>query len=166
MPFGASASLVSTDMDNILRGISPNSGNSSVTGTVAETNLSITTILANKVGTTGGLHILAQGTITGAAGTKTMRLKFGGTTIATIGPTLAGTTTDWFFDVWCFNTATNAQRWFVLKVGTDLLQSTFDYTTSAIDTTSDQFLLVTGQLSNAADTITQTGFNVFVVQIQ
>ena len=166
MPFGASASLVSTDLDNIIRGYNQANSDVAQTGSVGEVTVKSKTINANDIGATGGFHVKAAGTITGAAGAKTMRLKFGGSTIQSIFDVVAGTVLDWFFDAWCFNTATNAQRWFVRLSSADSLIGKFDYATSAVDTTSNQALIVTAQLANAGDTITATIFDVQIVQIQ
>lgn len=164
MPFASAASLINDDGNNMLRGLHRNNADFALTGSTTESNIFTLSITGGTIGATGGFHLIATGTLTGVAGTKTIRLKFGGTTMSTITQT-AGTTSDWFFDAWCFNTATGTQRWFVQRNGNDLLTSTFDYTTSAIDTTASQNLLITGQLGNAGDTITFTFFNAFVAQI-
>lgn len=164
MPFSTTASIVSTDLDNMLRGLYRDNSDSALTGTVSETTLKSVSIAANTIGSTGGFHLLIAGSLTGAAGAKTIRLKLGATTIATITDG-AATVTDWFFDVWCYNTATGAQRWSVQRVTNDLLTSSYDYTTSALDTTANQTLAVTGQLGNVADTITATMFDLHIIQI-
>lgn len=164
MPFPTSGSVISTDLDNMIRGLYRDNSDSALTGTTNETTLKSFSVSANTIGATGGLHIIIAGSISGTAGTKTFRLKFGATTIATI-TQAAGTTSDWYFDVWLYNTATNAQRWFTQRNGNDLLTSFFDYLTSSEDTTQNKTLAVTGQLGAAGDTVTQTMFDVFVVQI-
>lgn len=164
MPFSTTASVVSTDLDNMLRGLHRSNADGAVTGTTVDTTLFSISISANTIGATGGFHVLLAGTLAGTAGTKTLRLLFGSTTLATI-TQAAGTTSDWYFDAWCFNTATGAQRWFIQRNGNDLLTSTFDYTTSAIDTTANQNLNLQGQLGNSGDTITKTISSVFIVQI-
>ena len=164
MPFAPTSSVVSTDLDNMLRGLNRDNSSTSLTGSLIETTLKTFTVPANTIGATGGIRVLVAGTLTGVAGTKTMRLKFGGTTLATI-TQAAGTTSDWYFDAWCYNTATNAQRWFIQRNGNDVLTSSFDYITSALDTTQNQILLVSGQLGNVGDNTTATLWDVFVVQI-
>lgn len=165
MPFSPNASLISTDMDNTLRGFYRDNSDSVLTGTVAQTNLKLIAIGSGVMGPTGAIHVIAAGTLTGTAGTKTLRINFGSTTVATI-VQAAGTTSDWYFDAWCFNVATNLQRWFIQRNGNDLLSSTFDYTTSAEDTSSSRNVAITGQLGNAGDTITGTMMDVFIVQVQ
>lgn len=164
MPFSTTGSVISTDLDNMLRGLFRDNSDSTVINTTNETTLKSPTISANTIGATGGFRFVIAGSLTGTAGTKTIRLKFGSTTLATI-TQAAGTTSDWFFDGWCFNTATGAQRWFIQRNGNDLLTSTFDYTTSSEDTTANKTLAVTGQLGNSADSITQSLMAIFVVQI-
>lgn len=164
MPFSSTSSVVSTDLDNMLRGLFRDNSDHALTGTTNETTLASTSIAAGTIGATGGIYVLVSGTLTGVAGTKTMRLKFGATTLATI-TDAAGTSSDWYFEAWCYNTSNGAQRWFINRNGNDLLTSSFDYTTSAEDTTQNKTLAVTGQLGAAGDTITQTMMDVFVIQI-
>lgn len=164
MPFSTTGSVISIDLDNMLRGLYRDNSDSPVTNTTNETTLKSVAISANTIAATGGIRIIACGTLTGTAGTKTIRLKFGATTLATITQG-AGTTSDWFVDAWCFNTSAAAQRWFVQRNGNDLLTSTFDYITSAEDTGATKTLALTGQLGNANDTITAGIFDVLVIQI-
>lgn len=164
MPFSTTGSVISTDLDNMLRGLYRDNSDSALTNTTNETTLKSVSIAANTIGPTGGFHVMICGSLTGTNSTKTLRLKFGATTLATI-TQASGTTSDWYFEAWCFNSATNAQRWFIQRNGNDLLTSTFLRTTSAEDTTANKTLLVTGQLGNVGDTITQTMMDVFVVQI-
>src|SRR6266852_3633912 len=133
MPFSTTGSVVSTDLDNMLRGLFRDNSDSVLTGTVVETTLKSVSIAANTIGATGGFHVLITGTISGTAGIKTFKLKFGATTLATIADS-GGTTSDWYFDAWCFNTASGAQRWFIQRNGNDSIGSSYDYTTSAEDT--------------------------------
>lgn len=164
MPFSTTGSVISTDLDNMLRGLDRDNSDVAVTGTATQTTLKSFTIPANVIGATGGFRVIACGTLTGTAGTKTMRINFGATTVATI-TDAAGTTFDWFFDAWCFNTSTGSQRWFIQRNGNDVQTSLFDYTTSSEDTTANKLLAITGQLGNTGDTITATMLDVFIVQI-
>jgi|SRR5690348_8096121 len=164
MPFSSTDSLTSTNMNNMLRGLYRDNSDHAVTGTTNETTLGTTTITANTIGATGCLHVIASGTITGSAGNKNIKFVFGGTTVSSTG-SIAGTA-NWLFDVWIFNTATNAQRILViLKDHSTATAFSYGYATTAIDTTSDQVLKITGTLINGADTITQSAFDVFVCQI-
>jgi|SRR5690242_3738489 len=164
MPFNSTDSLTSTNMNNTLRGLYRDNSDHAVTGTTNETTLATTTVTANTIGATGILHVIAAGTITGAAGNKTVKLVLGSTTLLNSGAT-AGTA-DWGLEAWITNTATNAQR--VRGIVTGLAAATtysFDFITGAEDTTADVVLKVTGTLTNGGDTITQKMFNVFVCQI-
>lgn len=167
MPFSATGSVVSTDLDNMLRGLYRDNSDSAVTP--ASTILKEVAIGANILGSTGGFHIIASGTITGTAGTKQIQLRYSvvgvsSGTMLTINQA-AGTTSDWFIDAWCFNTATNAQRWFIQRNTNDLLTSTFDYDVGTIDTTQTTSLRVTGSLGNNADTLTVTKMDVHLAHI-
>lgn len=164
MPFSTTASVISTDLDNMVRGLYRDNSDTVLTNTLVETTLKSMSIGGGTIGATGAIHLRICGTLAGTAGTKTMRLSFGGVLLATV-TQAAGTTTDWFFDAWCFNTATGAQRWFIYRNTNDALTTTFDYATSSVDTTGSQTLKVTGQLGNVLDTTTGTMMDVFVVQI-
>lgn len=151
-------------MDNMLRGLYRDNSDSTLTNTLAQTVLKSVSIAANTIGATGGFRVIACGTISGTNGTKTMRLQFGSTTIATI-TQAAGTTSDWFIDAWCFNTSASGQRWFVQRNTNDALTSSFDYASSIEDTSANRTLQVNGQLGNVGDTVVCTLMDVFVVQI-
>ena len=164
MPFTNSSSLVAADMNNTLRGLYRDNSNHAVTGTTAETDLASLTITGGTIDTTGCLHVIAAGTITTATDTKRIRLYLGATAI--VDTTAVTGTGDWWIDCWIANTAANAQRivatWSTPNSATNFNK---DYTTAAIDTSSNAILKVTGTLANAADTVTQTVFMVFVAQV-
>src|SRR4051812_4044414 len=109
MPFSPNASVISTDLDNMLRGLYRDNADHSLTGTVAETTLQTLTITGATIGPAGRLHIESYGSLAGAAGTKPVRLYFGAIVLATITQG-AGTTIDWFFDLTISNTSNEAQR--------------------------------------------------------
>jgi hypothetical protein len=69
-------------------------------------------------------------------------------------------------EAWIFNTSASAQR--IVVKWHDHQNATnynMDYTTLAIDTSANVIVKVTGTLSNGADTITQTAYDIFVAQI-
>jgi hypothetical protein len=165
MPFSPNASIISTDLDNMLRGIYRDNADHALTGVLTETTIGTVTINGGIIGQTGGLKLEAAGTLAGVAGTKTIRLYFGTAVVATI-LQAAGTTSDWYFNATMMNASAGAQRWKIERNGNDLLTSTFDYITSAQDTNGNVVVKVTGQLRNAGDTITGTMLDLFVVQIQ
>ena len=165
MPYVNTNTLTANDMNNVLRGLFRDNSDYAVTGTTAETNMASTTLTANTLGATGALHIMASGTVTDVGGAaKDIRLYFGATAVATISRTGANAQ-DWLFDAWCYNTATGAQRWHIVYSTADAVTRTADYTTSAIDTTANVTIKVTGDLAGATDTITQKTFDIFIVQI-
>ena len=164
MPFATNASLTSTDLNNMWRGLYRDNSDHAVTGVTTETTMATLTITGNTIGSTGSLEITAAGTITGTAGSKTINLYLGATVIATITEASA-TTSNWTFRVVCANTSNSAQRWFVTRSTNDATTTTVAYTTSAIDTTQNQVLKITATLGNTGDTVTQSMFQVNVCQI-
>ena len=165
MAYVDTQSVVAADLNNMLRGLNRDNATYTVTGTTAETNMAPLSITGGTIGETGGLLVVAAGTITNTgSGQKDIRLYLGATTIATVTRTAANAQ-DWLIVAWCFNTSASAQRWVVQYSTSDAATLTGDYTTSAIDTASTQTLKVTGDLADATDTITQTAFDVFLVQI-
>lgn len=167
MPFPPTGSVVSTDLDNMLRGLNRDNSDHALTGTTVETTLASFSVSANTVGATGGLLVLAVGSSSGAGGTKTVKLNFGSANVITF--TVAAGSQEWFIEAYIFNTATNAQRIFVksgyFASGSGAPTLTYDYTSGAIDTTANQTLKTTGTLANAGDSCTNTMWDVFVIQI-
>ena len=156
---------MANELRNYLRGLNQDNSNNTHTGNTNETTLSSFSIPANEMGATGAVMAFAAGTITGANGTKTIRLKLGTTTITTI-TQAAGTTGDWFFLGYGANTTVSAQRWIVLKTTDDATTCDFDYGTSALDTSSSSRIFSCSvQLGNGADSVTQTMWDVFIVQV-
>ena len=163
--FSSTGSVANTDMNNMLRGYYRDNANHAVTGTTNETDLASTTLTANDLGATGMLEVFASGTITNSgSGAKTIKLYFGATAIATVSRTAANAQ-DWFICARISNTATGAQRIEVWYSTADATTVTFDYTTAAIDTTSNVTVEVTGTLVSGSDTITQTKMEILNVQI-
>lgn len=163
MPFSNSDSFTATDANNLLRGLHRNNANSAHTGDTNETDLSTFTMTGGTMTATGAIVIRAAGTVSGAAGTKQLRLYLGSTAIQAFSAVTG--TEDWSFLTSVSNTAASAQRITSYNVAPNSTAVAFDYTTSAVDTSANQTIKVTGQLGNAADTITQTVFEIFVVQI-
>lgn len=170
MPFNPVGSVLSTDLDNMLRGLFRDNSDHAVTGTVAETTLASFSVSANTIGATGGLHAIATGTAIGAGGAKTVKFYLGSVLFTMTVP--AGNQC-WSVKVWIFNTATNAQRIYVESATIPAAAGTaaipvlsYEYLTTAIDTTANQTMKVTTTNASAGDTLTQTMMDVFVVQIQ
>ena len=165
MAFTNINSIVANDVNNMLRGLSRDNADSAHTGDTNETNLSTLSITGGTVGTTGTLHILATGTVTNSgSGAKTIKLILGSTTIVTVSRTGANAQ-DWIIDAWMFNISTSAQRWTLQRSTADAVTTDGDFIGSNEDTTANLTLKVTATLANGADTVTQTMFNVFIVQV-
>ncbi len=164
MAFANTNSIVADDVNNMLRGLNRDNADSAHTGDTNETTLSTFNMTGGTMGTTGALHIISAGTTTGTTDTKTAKFVFGSLTVATIS-IASGAATDWMFDVWIFNTATNAQRIISRSFeGTATLEGV-DYQTHTQDTTAGVTIKCTGTMGGNTDTITQTVFNTFVIQI-
>lgn len=165
MPFATGDTLSNSDTNNFLRGLRRDNTTYTVTGTLTETDMASFAMSGGTMDTAGAIWVFAAGTITNSGGgQKDVRLYFGGTAIGTVTRTGANAQ-DWSLIAKISNTATNAQRIEVWYITTDALTVSFDYTTLAIDTTASVTVKVTGDLANTADTITQTKFEIFVVQI-
>lgn len=167
MPFPTTGSVISTDLDNMLRGLFRDNSDHAVTGTVAETTMASFSLGANTVGPTGGLFIYASGTASGAGGTKTVKLYLGATALHS--QAIAANSQEWLLKAYIFNTSTGAQRAVVeisyFASGGGAPTSTFHYVTSSIDTTAAQTVKLTTTNASAGDTCTQSMMDVFVVQI-
>jgi hypothetical protein len=164
MPFSTTASVISTDLDNMMRGLYRDNSDTGLTGTTGETTLKSVNIAGNTIGATGSLWIIACGTIAGAAGTKTIRVYLGATLVATITRGAAFTNT-WGFQIFLSNVSVSAQRHFDIFSLPDSDAFGASISSTAVDTSQNQVLKVTGQLGNSGDTINQNMLDVFVVQM-
>lgn len=127
------------------------------TGNVAENTVKTTTITGSFFGTTGGVRILAYGRVSGLNNTKTIRLKFGGTTISTV-TEAAGEQDDWSIDAVVMNkqvTGTQSVRVLAFQ-GTTIEQHA--YAEPAINTVGNVAIDLTAQVANAGDNIITDGF--------
>jgi len=121
----------------------------------AEVDLAGTTIPANTLGATpisegGGIKVTVVGKKTGGAGNKTIKLYFGATSFPVF--PAANDAVEWKLEAIIQNTTgTSAQMvyWELNNNGT----MTMNETSSAIDTTADVEVKVTGQHADAADRI-------------
>jgi hypothetical protein len=165
MAFANLDSVTAANLNNMLRGLYRDNTDHAVTGTTNETDMATVSITGGTITATGGIYVVAAGTITdSASAAKTVKLYLGATAVATVSRTGANAQ-DWLIEAWGFNTTAAAQRWLVRYSTADATTVTGDYITSAIDTASAATLKVTGTLVDAADTITQTMFDVFEVQV-
>ena len=110
-----------------------------LTGTTAQTTLLTITIPAKLMGSIGRLNMLSFFALTNNANNKTLRAGIGGNNVAVQGAASLAATG---FNFWLLNlNSATAQR--------NNSSALF-----AIDTTVSMDLIITGQLANAADSIT------------
>jgi hypothetical protein len=130
-----------------------------LTGGTTETTLATCTIPAGAMGANGIMEIKSQFSYTNSAGSKTFRVKFGGTQFFT---STATTSAQANYFVAIFNrNATNSQ------VGTNQVgqfsgPNGNPLITSAVDTTAAQNITITGQLSVGTDTLTLESYSVIL----
>lgn len=169
MPFQANASIISTDLDNMLRGMYRDNADHAVTGTVVETDMASFTLTANTMGPTGALLLNFSGIFTGAAGLKTVKLYFGGTLMLSL-TTNGVNDVFWNGEIFIVNTSAAAQRVnyrVSCSPASGVVSSHLAATaTTAKDTTANQIIKLTATNVSAADTTTEQTFNVLVIQIQ
>ena len=110
-----------------------------LTGTTAETTLLTITIPAALMGLIGRLNLLSFFALTNNANNKTLRAKIGANTVNVAGA--AGFA------------ATGFNFW-LLNLNSATAQRNNSSTSFAIDTTVSMDLIITGQLANAADSMT------------
>lgn len=141
---------------NVARTLAQSGAPVALTGSVAETVLATIAIPANMMGANGSLDVELLVGHTASADLKSIRVKLGGTTLYAVGGTTDPSLTA---KVRIFNAnATNVQK---AQAGFYGYGSTgAGIAAAAIDTTLDTTLTITGQLANAADTVTLLGYSV------
>lgn len=133
------------------------------TGDTTETTLASITIPANSMGANGRLIITARLSKTGTAGTYTPKIKFGGAVYSSVA--IAATNIDYGVMIEIANRgSTNSQVGAPSNFAGGLMAGSGATapTTSAIDTTADVALLITGTLASAADTVTLEDYQVLL----
>ena len=170
MPFNPTGSVISTDLDNMLRGLYRDNSDRVITGVITEQPMAGFNISPNVIGPTGALYVVAAGTSSGAGGTKTVALWFGSVQLAAL--VVPSGLQSWLIKAWIYNTALNAQRVLVecasIPGAPGTLAApvlTYAYFATAVDTSQNQTLGTRTTNANAGDTCTNTIFDVFVVQI-
>lgn len=137
-----------------------------ITGVTTEQTLDTINISAARMLANGRLNFWFSGTHAGVAGTKTWRLKFGGTTIATI---VMAATSSSYFDligtIWNVNSQSSQRARFLTNRGADALITSAAEATAAIDTSAATTLVLTGQLSVGTDTMTRSSYYVDVTPL-
>lgn len=120
----------------------------SLTGTTTETTLLTIPIKGGLMGLGGRLQQIAVFAMTNNANTKTFRAKIGGSTIAYSTSSSLATTG---FNFWLLNRNSQSSQY------------NSNATSFAIDTSVDFDLTITGQLANAADTLTLSALTLEVL---
>ena len=124
------------------------SGTVSLTGTTTETTLLTIPIKGGLMGLRGRLGEIAFFAMTNNANIKTFRAKIGGSTIATGTSSNLNSTR---LDFWLLNRNNQSSQY------------NNNTTSFAIDTSVDFDLVITGQLANAADTLTLSALTLEVL---
>ena len=119
-----------------------------VTGTTAETTLLATSIPAGFINKRGRLNVLGLMLLTNNANLKTLKVKFGGQTLATVTSTSQA--------------ALGFSTW-LLNLNSETSQKNGNAVSFTIDTTIANDLVITGQLANAGDTVTLTAVSMEII---
>ena len=119
-----------------------------VTGTTAETTLLATSIPAGFINKRGRLNVLGLMTLTNNANLKTLKVKFGGQTLATVTSTSQA--------------ALGFSTW-LLNLNSETAQKNGNAVSFTVDTTIANDLVITGQLANAGDTVTLTAVSMEII---
>lgn len=122
------------------------------TGDTTETTLATFALPAGAMGPNGQIEVEAFVSMSGAASTKTLRVSFGGTTVGTFA--IAAASTGQQSRARIANKTAGTQITFGAGSVSGYGPSTSASVPSSIDTTAAVTILITGQLANAADTIT------------
>lgn len=134
-----------------------------VTGTTSETVLATVTIPANAIGANGQLHIHTHRQFNNDASGKTSRIRFSGIS-GTAYRATADASTAGISDYIVISNAgsTSSQVGGQASTGNGLGVGTI--TTSSVDTTAATTLVITGQLTDTADTITLMSYRVVLTR--
>ncbi len=123
-----------------------------LTGSTAETTLATLTIPAAILGASGQFELESFMSSNASVGTKTLRVYFGGVLFYAFSPNSTGLGVQQKLRI--ANKTTGTQTSYsVSTAGTGFGTTTVAATTSSIDTTAAVTVLITGQLSNGADTM-------------
>jgi hypothetical protein len=134
-------------------GFDTDNARDALTASTDETTLKTYTIGANALRSTDSFKVVVTGSASGGAGIKTIKFKFGGTTIS--GGSItggAGDTGYWKSEIIVSNLTDSTQR-IVSTNWTWGTNSNVNSATGVIDTTANAIFSVTGQLEDGADTI-------------
>ena len=119
-----------------------------LTGTTSETTMLTVSIPASLMNKRGRLNMLGLMILTNNANLKTLKVKFGGQTLATVTSTSQA--------------ALGFSTW-LLNLNSETAQRNGNATSFTIDTTIANDLVITGQLANAGDTVTLTAVSMEII---
>lgn len=133
----------------------------SITGTLVETTLASVTIRGGSMGPNGSLRISHLWSYTNSANTKNLRIKFGGTTYFLTQPNVTATATGVTF---VRNRTAASQVGMGATIGGSGAGTVAGAAvTSALDTSADQVITFTAELTNTGETITLEGYTVEII---
>lgn len=158
-------SAIQTQLNATVKKISLSSSNTTVTGTAAETTLYTVSIPANTLSTSNGVRFRIAITdldMTNNPTTLTIRVKYGGSTVATVSTGAITTTPSnltGYIEGCVISAGTTSSQegqgiLFVTEAGASLFTA---YGTSAVDSTASQDLVITAQFSTATGSNLVTG---------
>ena len=119
-----------------------------LTGTTAETTMLTVSIPAGFINKRGRLNVLGLMNLTNNANLKTLKVKFGGQTLATVTSTSQA--------------ALGFSTW-LLNLNSETSQKNGNAVSFTIDTTIANDFVITGQLANAGDTVTLTAVSMEII---
>jgi len=119
-----------------------------LTGTTSETTMLTVSIPASLMNKRGRLNVLGLMILTNNANLKTLKVKFGGQTLATVTSTSQA--------------ALGFSTW-LLNLNSETSQKNGNAVSFTIDTTIANDFVITGQLANAGDTVTLTAVSMEII---
>ena len=119
-----------------------------LTGTTLETTMLTVSIPASLMTKRGRLNVLGLMILTNNANLKTLKVKFGGQNLATVTSTSQAALG---FSIW------------LLNLNSETAQRNTNATSFTIDTTIANDFVITGQLANAADTLTLSALTLEII---
>ncbi len=122
-------------------------------GAIIETDLISYTVPGRFMGLSGIMHVKANGTISGANGTKVIKFHIGGSNLTL--QVATNNTGDWHADIYIYENVARAAQKFDVQYSVNGGTQLVDYITKGVSTSSDFIIKFTGTTANASDSITQ-----------
>jgi len=119
-----------------------------LTGTTSETTMLTTSFPASLMNKRGRVNVIVLLSLTNNANTKTVRVKIGGQTVVSTTST---------------NQSVLGFSGWMLNLNSETSQRNASAVSFTIDTTIANDLVITGQLTNSADTVTVTAVSVEII---